>query len=255
MIRYLKSAQLSALQQINGGVIYMLPSILVKLFTLIPLIFLWRVVMSSGVEVGMSLEQMLTYTLMNAVLADMLVVKTAATGWLSDGVLQKLYGRPMSVLGQLAAETIGGWAPMLVMFSLPTLLLAPLLRVELVPRSLWFFPSLILCVSLGFAIDCLFACLSIKLRNMSWLVSRIRMAVIALFSGTVIPIKLLPFGLDDLMRFQPFAALGGSPLSIFVGSANIPETILLQVAWNVVLWPVAILVFRKSQEGIVSYGG
>lgn len=90
---------------------------------------------------------------------------------------------------------------------------------------------------------------------MSWLVSRIRMAIIALFSGTVIPIKLLPFGLDELMRFQPFAALGGSPLSIFVGSANIPETILLQIAWNVVLWPVAILVFRKSQEGMVSYGG
>lgn len=255
MNKYMKTVHLSALEKTNGGTIYLLPDILIKIFTLIPLIFLWRVVMSSGAEVGMSLNQMLTYTYVSAILSDMLVVKTPASGWLSEGVLLKLYGRPQSVLGQLAALTVGGWLPMLLLFSLPMVIIAPLMGVNLIPASPFFLPSLMLCISLGFAADCLFACLSIKLRNMNWLISRIRMAVVSLFSGTVIPIKLLPFGIAKAMKYQPFASLGGAPLSIFTGSADTMEVIVMQIIWNLILWPLALLVFHKSQEGMVSYGG
>lgn len=255
MTKYMKTAHLSALEKTNGGVIYLLPDIIIKICTLIPLVFLWRVVMSSGAQVDMTLEQMLSYTVVSALLADMLVVKTPASGWLSEGVLLKLYGRPLSVLGQLAALTAGGWLPMLLMFSLPMALLTPLLGVSMIPASPYFLISLFLCISLGFAVDFLFACLSIKLRNMNWLIGRIRMAITAILSGTVIPISLLPFGLADVMKYQPFASLGGAPLSIFVGAANVKETIVLQIVWNMVLWPLALFVFHKSQEGMVSYGG
>lgn len=255
MIRYWKTAYMAATEKTNGGLFYLLPDIVIKVATLIPLLFLWRVVMSTGVKVGMTPDQMLSYTLINAVLGSLLVVRTNATGWMSDGVLLKLFGRPLPVLGQLIAQTAGGWVPMLLLFSLPVLLVAPFLGVNIVPKSPWFFLSLLLCVSLGFAMETLFACLSIYLKNMRWLVDRIRAAVIALFSGTVIPIRLLPFGLDTVLKYQPFAALGGAPLSIFVGSADVPETILLQVLWNVILWPFALLVFRASRERMVSYGG
>ena len=255
MKKYLKTAHLSALEKLNGGIVYMFPDIQIKIFTLIPLIFLWRVVMSSGADAGMSLEQMLSYTYLSALLSDMLVVKTAASGWLSEGVLLKLYGRPMPVLGQLAAQTIGAWTPMLLLFSLPMAILAPLFGVRLVPVSPLFLPSLILCVALGFAVDFLFACLSIKLRSMNWLIGRMRMAITAVFSGTVIPIRLLPFGLDEALKYQPFACLGGAPLSVFTDAADTGETIALQIVWNLILWPAALLVWRKSQEGMVSYGG
>ena len=256
MYKYIKTAHLSALEKTNGGIIYLLPDMLLKTFTLIPLIFLWRVVMSSGAQVGMSFDQMLTYTYISALLADMLVVQTTASGWLSEGVLLKLYGRPLPVLGQLAAQTAGGWMPMLLMYSLPMALAAPLFGVNIVPASaLTFFASLMLCISLGFAIDTLFACLSIKLRNMSWLIGRIRMAIVTLLSGTVIPIRLLPYGISEVMKYQPFAALGGAPLSIFTGAADVRETLMLQIAWNIILWPAALLIFKKSQEGMVSYGG
>lgn len=255
MTKYLKTARMAALEKTNGGIFYLLPDVAIKLFTLIPLIFLWRAVLLSGVQVGMSLEQMLSYTFVGGLLADLLVVKTPASGWLSEGVLLKLYGRPISVLGQLAALTAGGWMPMLLLFSLPAVLLAPLLGVSLRPASPYFFLSLLLCISLGFAVDVLFACLSIKLRNMSWLVSRIRVAIVSLLSGTVIPIRLLPFGLAEAMQYQPFASLGGAPLSVFVGIGDARQILLLQMMWNAILWPIALFVFRKSQEGMVSYGG
>ena len=255
MNKYIKSAWMSALEKTNNGVLYLLPDIFIKILTLIALINLWRVVMYSGAHTGMSLNQMLSYTYISALLEEMLVVKTAATGWLSEGVLLKLYGRPMSVLGQLTAETAGGWLPLLLLFSAPMAVIAPIFGVYTAPASPMFFLSLLLCISLGFAIDVFFACLSIRMRNMNWLIGRIRLAVISLLSGTIIPIKLLPFKAEAFFRLQPFASLGGAPLSIFVGSADIPETIIIQIIWNIILWPLALLVFNLSQEGMVSYGG
>jgi ABC-2 type transport system permease protein len=144
---------------------------------------------------------------------------------------------------------------MLLMFSLPMAIVAPLFAVSLIPASALFPVSLLLCITLGFAVDLLFACLSIKLRNMNWLIGRMRVAITTIFSGTVIPIKLLPFGLSEMMKYQPFACLGGAPLSICVGAVNVVETIGLQIAWNLILWPVALIIWKKSQEGMVSYGG
>ena len=71
----------------------------------------------------------------------------------------------------------------------------------------------------------------------------------------MIPISLLPLGLGEAMRYQPFASLGGAPLSVFVGSAAPQEVLPLQLMWNALLWPAALLIFKKSQEGMVSYGG
>jgi ABC-2 type transport system permease protein len=246
---------MSALGRTNGGVAYLLPDIAIRVLSLVTLLYLWRAAMSSGAEVGMGLGQMLSYTYASALLSDMLSVKTAASGWLSEGVLLKLYGRPMPVLGQLVAQTAGGWLPALLMFSLPMAAAAPLLGVNPVPASPLFPASLLLCIALGFAVDFLFACLSIRLRSMNWLIDRARVAIAAVLSGTIIPIRLLPFGLSEAMRYQPFASLGGAPLSIFAGTADAAETIALQIAWNAVLWPAALLAWKKSQEGMVSYGG
>lgn len=255
MRKYVKTAYLASLEKTNNGLLYLFPYILIKIFTLIGLIFIWKVVMSSGVDVGMNMKQMLTYTYISALLADMLVVRTAASGWLSEGVLQKLYGHPLSVIGQLIAHTIGGWIPTLLLFSLPMILISSLLEVSLVPDSILFLPSLLLCITLGFAIDLLFACLSLKLKSMNWLISRIRMAIAAVLSGTIIPIRLLPFEMAEIMMYQPYASLGGAPLSIFVGTPDKSRIIALQLFWNIVLWPIALFIWNKSKEEMVSYGG
>jgi len=253
--KYTATAGMSALEKINSGLIWLIPDIFLKVCTLTALLFMWRIVMESGAQTDMSVDQMLTYTYMSALLSELLVVQTAATGWLSDGVILKLYGRPLPVLAQLAAQTCGGWLPHLLFFSLPMAAVSPLFGISLAPRSALFLPSLLLCISLGFAIDAFFMCLSMKLRNMNWLVGRIRLAVVTLFSGTLIPVNLLPFGLANVMRYLPFASLGGAVLSLFTGTQNASETLALQLFWNLTLWPAALCIFKKSQEGMMSYGG
>lgn len=255
MRKYSKTIQMALKGQINGGVLYLLPNIAAKLLYLIPLMFLWRVLANSGARVEMTLQQMLSYTYLNALLADLMAVQTFASSWCYEGELQRLYIRPCSIYGDLIAETAGGWIPMLLCFSLPMLCVAPLFGVSILPATAWFFPSLLLCVSLGFAVDLIFACVSIQLHGISWLAHVIRMAIVSLFSGTVIPFRLLPFGLEKLFELQPFGSLGGAPLSLFVGTGDPFQVLGLQILWNLVLWPSALIWFKKSQEKMVSFGG
>jgi ABC-2 type transport system permease protein len=254
-LKYLKTIQMSMRAQTNGGIIYHLPSIVLKLVYLLPLMFLWRVLAGSGVDVGMSLNQMLTYTYMNALLIEMLAVRTFASNWNYDGKLVSLFGHPISVLGQIAAQSIGSWIPMLLLFSLPMLCIAPFLGINIVPATLWFFPSLLLCISLGFGIDYIFTCITIRLRGAEWLSHVIRMAIVSFFSGTVLPFRILPAWLAFILESQPFGSLGGAPLSLFVGTTEPARIISTQIFWNLIIWPAAIIWFRKSQERIVSYGG
>jgi len=255
LTRYLKTAQIAMRAQTNEGALYLLPKILVKLIYLVPLMLLWRVLMESGAETGMTLSQMLTYTYVNALFAEQLVVRTKFSGWTYEGELLSLFERPMPIFGQIVAQTAGEWVPMLAAYTLPMLLLSPLFGIRLIPATPWFYASFLLCVSLGFAIDFIFACFTIRLRNMAWLVYMLRMALTLLLSGAVIPFRVMPFGLERVLELQPFGSLGGAALSLFVGTAEPLPTVGLQLFWNAVLWPVSYVFFFKTREKMVSYGG
>lgn len=249
------TAYVSAKEKTSGGVIYLYVEYALRFVYLVPLLLLWRSLFSNGVEVGMTLAQMLSYTYLSILLDEMLNVSTPATAWFVEGIIISLYQRPMSIFGHLAAQTVGGWLPKLLLFSLPMVIVSPLLGISLIPQTIWFLPSLIMTVSLGFAIDFLFACLMIRVRNATWLAHMIRMAIIAIFSGSMIPFALLPWGIGKVLQYLPFGSLAGAPLSLFTGITD-PQTIIpLQIVWNAVLWPLAIWCFRRSSERMVSYGG
>ena len=253
--KYVKTAQTALRGQTNGGIVYMFPQIIIKIIYLVPLMFIWRIVTASGVDAGMSLTQLLSYTYVNALLTDMLVVKTYLSDWDFDSRSTALFTRPISVYGQIISRTAGEWAPGLIMFSLPMALIAPLFGIQILPRTLWVVPSLALCASLGFAFEFFFFCITLRLRNVTWLTYVIRTAVVSFFSGTVIPFKILPFGLDRWIIYQPFGSLGGAPLSLYIGAADPAVIIPIQIFWNVAVWGVTVAWFEKSRERMVSFGG
>ena len=253
--KYFKTA-ITALQgQTNGGIVYLFPQIILKIIYLVPLLFLWRILLGNGMDAGMSLSQLLSYTYINALLTDLLVVKTHMSDWDYDSKNTALFTRPMSVFGQVIARTAGEWVPTLLLFSVPMLVIAPLFGIQIIPRTFWFMPSLFLCISLGFAFEFFFFCVTIRLRNVAWLTQVIRSAIVSFFSGTVIPFKILPFGFDQWIGYQPFGSLGGAPLSLFIGTAEPGPIIFTQVFWNVVIWILATVWFNQSKERIVSFGG
>lgn len=253
--KYIKTAQTALQGQTNGGIVYLFPQIILKVVYLVPLLFIWRTLTANGIDAGMSLTQLLSYTYINALLTDLLIVKTYLTDWDFDSKSTALFTRPMSVYGQVISRTVGEWMPALLLFSLPMALIAPAFGIQVIPQTLWAIPSLFLCASLGFAFEFLFFCVTLRLRNVSWLTMVIRSAVVSFFSGTVIPFKILPFGLDQWMGFQPFGSLGGASLSLFIGTAEPSRIIPVQIIWNVVIWGIAAFWFHKSKERMVSFGG
>lgn len=253
--KYRITARMSVQSRTNGGLIYLVPEIIMRLVYLVPLLFIWRSLAERGTEVEMPVSQLLSYTYMNALAGDMMIVNTCLSAWNFDTKSLEMFTRPMPVFGQVIARTVGEWGPMLLLFSLPMLLAAPVFKIRVLPATLWALPSLFLSVSLGFAFEFVFYCVMVRLRNVSWLTYVIRSAIVSFFSGTVIPFQILPFGMDRWIRYQPFGSLGGAFLALYVGSADAAEILPVQLFWNVIMWAAAACWFRRSRERMVSFGG
>lgn len=252
----LATAKLCFKEQSYFGFANLLAQYLLQIGSLAALLMIWRSLFLQGVDLeGMQLSQFYTYTVLSTILAPLLNIYTPASSWLHDGTMLGLYQRPAGVFSQLAAHTIGGWGMRLLCLSLPVLVISLACGLNLRPASPWFFPSLVLSVLQGFAVDFLFACLLIRMRNLEWTVHCLREALTALFTGSLIPFAVLPWGIGDILQLSPFGTLAGAPLAIFTGLSEPGLLILTQIIWNVILWPFAVYCFKASGERMVSYGG
>ena len=248
--------KMSASAKLNGGIPALLAGYLLKIVYLLPLVFLWRSLSEGGADLGgFTLGQLLTYTCVSTVLRSQLNVYTDAVTWHYDGKILDLYRRPQTIFGQLVTTTIGGWLPELLLFSIPLIFILPLFAINMIPVSAWFWPSLLLSIILGFSVDFLFSCFIISMKNATWMAYSFRAAVTLLLSGAIIPFDLLPWGIGNIFRLLPFGSLASAPLTLFTGMAKASEVIPLQILWNLILWPLAFLAFRKNMEKMVSYGG
>lgn len=260
LLCYTKLSRLCAAQAFDGGVAYVLGGYALRLVRLVILLMVWQSLLSGGADTGgLTLAQVLTYTLISSIFSEQMDIVSPATTAFWEGSIIGRFTRPMPVIAQLIAETAGRWIPALLLYSLPMLVLSPLLGVNVLPASplnaLAFVLSMFLSISLGFAMDFMFAALSVSLKNASYMAYTIRGAIVNVFSGVLIPFALLPWGIGNVLSLLPFGSLASAPLNIYVGGGNFIELLLIQLAWNAVLWPVALAVFRKSQERMVSYGG
>lgn len=256
MKAFFATARLCIRNKNDFGLLWTLGEYLLKLITLFAQWMIWCAILPEGANVdGLTRGAMLVYITVSSALTPMLDVRTPASGWLHDGTMLGLFQRPSSVYVQLIAHTMGGWLIPLVFFALPLLVFCSLLGYPPIPASLWFFLSLILCVSQGFAVDFLFACLTVRMNNLEWQMFTIRNALTALLTGGLIPFAALPWGMGQWMELSPLGTLAGAPLALLTGIGDPARLLGAQIFWNIVLWPLAVWAFGASRERMVSYGG
>ncbi len=256
MQSFLATARMCVRSKNDFGLLWTLGEYLLKLISLLAQWMVWCAILPEGVAIdGMTRGSMLVYISVSSALSPLLDVRTPASSWLHDGTMLSLLQRPASVYLQLAAHTAGTWAIPLSLYALPLLIFTALLGYPPIPASAWFFPSLILCIFQGFAVDFLFACLLIRLNNLEWQVFSLRNALTALFTGGLIPFAALPWGLGRWLELSPLGTLAGAPLALMSGVGDPARLIPAQIFWNIILWPLAIWAFRASRERMVSYGG
>lgn len=256
MRAFFATARMCIRNRDDFGLLWTLGEYLMKLIALFFQGMIWCAILPEGVEIdGMTRSGMLIYITVSSALAPLLDVRTPASGWLHDGTMLSLFQRPSSIFLQLAAHSSGSWLIPLAFFGLPLLLLATLLGYPPVPVSVWFYPSLLLCILQGFAVDFLFACMMIHMNNMEWQAMIIRNALNSLLTGALIPFAALPWGLGQWLELSPLGTLAGAPLALMSGVGNPLRLIPAQIFWNLILWPFAAWAFRASRERMVSYGG
>lgn len=250
------TVRMCATQAFDGNFLFVFAGYAVRLVRMAVLIAVFR---SLPPNEGMTYSQMLTYTVLASALSGQLYFDTPATTALWEGSIIGRFTRPVPVLTDLIAETVGRWFPSLIFYTLPLCIITSFFGVRLLPLSisagLLFPASLLLGISLGFAVDFIFSSIAMRLKNGCFAALAVREAITALLSGLLIPFALLPKGVADVLSWLPFGSLANAPLSIFVGTGDAVPLIGLSVFWNVVLWPASIAFFRKSTEKMISYGG
>lgn len=83
-------------------------------------------------------------------------------------------------------------------------------------------------------------------------------AVIAVLSGTLVPIGLMPTWLRVLAEVLPMRGIVYTPLTFYLGKADGWEVVLLlllQVFWLVVMWWFANWAWQKAFNAVEIQGG
>lgn len=256
MKQFFATARMRIKESSTFGAVNLLGNYLLQAAGTFAMLLIWRQLADANGDLGgMTLAQLTTFTLLTAMLRPMLDVRTPISSWLHEGVLLGLYQRPMGILKQLTAMTLGGWCTHLALLSLPLALLTPLLGGFLTPRCGWFYLSLPLAVAQGFCVDFLFGCLIVWASNMNWQIECLRRALTGLLTGAVIPFALLPGRLGEVLSLSPLGTLAGASLSLFVGTGDPAMLIPAQLLWTALLLPLSLYCFQRSTERMISYGG
>ena len=259
---YLKTAELAAMSYIGDSPLFLLDYLL-RLLRVAVLLGIWHELLASragqtGIA-GLDGAAVLTYTLIAAVFAEPLAGRTELKTSLWDGTIANRLTRPMGIVGQFAAESIGRWSLNLALFSLSLLLAAPLLGVNPAPASLLagalFVPSLALAITVGLAVEFIFGALMAIAEQNIWLIENLRSALETLLTGALLPLAVLPWGLGDIFGWLPFAAMASAPLRIYTASGEALPLLALQAGWAIVLWVLAGWLWTAHREKLASYGG
>ena len=257
--KYWKTAMMAAASYIGDSPLFLV-DYLFRFLRVAVLLALWRVILAGkGSVSGMTLEAVLTYTLIAEVFGGQLAPRTSLDWTFWSGAIVGRMLQPLGIFGQFAAEMCGRWLFELSIFSLPLLLVAPLLGVSPLPAgpaAAVLFPiSLLLGISVGLALEFVFGALLVILALPLWALRQIRAAVTMLLSGALLPLALLPAGVGAAFAWLPFASMASAPLQIYVGTGDAPWLMAVQIGWSLLLWPLARWLRNVSRERMVAYGG
>lgn len=233
---------------------------LMRLLRVAVLLSIWRILLTGkGAVSGMNLASVLTYTLVSEAFAEPLMCRTWLESSFWDGSIAMRFLKPIGVFAQFAVEMMGRWTIGLVCFSLPLMLCAPLLGVNPLPAGppagVLFIVSLILAISVGLALEYIFAATAVGVGLHPYAMNSARAAVGTVLSGALLPLALLPWHLGSVFAWLPFASMASAPLRIYTGTGDAFRLLAIQIGWTAVLWPTAIFLWKRCRERMTAYGG
>lgn len=256
---HLATARLAIFGPLSDG-LWFLVGVFLRLIALAILLAVWPAMLAPGHEVGgYSLGSALTYTLVGAVFADQLNLRTPIAQSLRSGAIASRFTWPMPVVTQHVAELAGGWALPLLIVSVPLLVVAPRLGVNPLPASVTagglFAISLVIAVVIGVAVDVGFALMTVRVEIGFGPLTAARLTLNSICSGAWIPLGVLPFHLGAIFQWLPFASAASAPLRIYTATGDPLLLLTVQATWAVVLTLTVRTLWHRTRERLVMHGG
>jgi viologen exporter family transport system permease protein len=254
---------------IADAIQYRVESAIYFLYEVLPPImmaFVWLTVYQEQSTVaGYALGEMLAYTVGVMVLR---AIVTVHVEWALDynirqGLLSTQLIRPFNYWAFLFADAIA-WKAVRLLLMVPVLIaclywLGP--DMGGITISLERLPALAVSVVLAYVV-CFFLKLCLGFVGF-WTndiigITTLYEVVANIFGGILIPIALLPEWLQVIARLLPIQAIYSVPLSILLGKSEGADPwwgIALQLGWIVVLWALALVLWRAGLRQYESVGG
>ncbi len=194
--------------------------ILANLLTTITLIAIWKAIGRSE-ALPLSTDQFITYSIYAMFISSVYnlnVVGTISSSVRSGDIIFYI-SKPKSLCSQIFFETLGGSLFKLCYIAVPSLLILVLTQGG---TSLYvenFFPAImvfVLSYLFMFFIEAIFGMLSIFALN-AWGLQSLKISLIAVLSGQLIPLALYPDNLKRMVESLPFTKLYSYPILLLLG--------------------------------------
>ncbi len=227
-------------------------------------VFLWKAIFHAFTKVdGLTESQMVTYAIFSSLLTTVfnVNVEKAMFDRILQGEIAIDFIRPTHVILSYLAEDIGIAASFFVSKFVPMLIMISIFYYKPMPESILALILSIISAMLSFGIlwiiGAMMGLVYMKLYDLAN-IGFVKDAVIALLSGSIIPIWFFPERIRVVMSFLPFQYTYQTPLGIYIGKYSHYESLIsmiIQAIWLCLLIIALNLMWRKYSKNILIQGG
>ncbi|WP_240420362.1 ABC transporter permease [Paenibacillus periandrae] len=224
---------------------------------------IWKAVIGSGSVIGISLEQMVTYSILNTLILSLLLhnVSRKVNDSLTTGSIASELLKPLSYPLYLFSDGLGSVAYQFVFVVIPSFLISWIAFGIKAPVSfnhfVGFIISLLIALILSFFLGYLISLIAFWILtsfSLEWIVG----GLLILFSGSFLPLWFYPESWALIARSLPFQFLGYVPAAIYMGyipKEQIGDTLLIGMTWIAGLFLLVNWLWRKAIRRLVVQGG
>lgn len=227
------------------------------------LYFFWDAIYANSTSIsGLSREQTINYVLLAfffmPLVGNDLIWEFGSN--LREGLMIHHLLRPVNFQGMNYAQQFGGLVTRMA-FQLPIMLLAVFLFDLKFPSDFYTWAAFLISALLGFTVMFFFswvlACMAFYTTEI-WGLGVLIEGITIFFSGSLVPLAMMPEWLRGLVLSVPFAQALAVPVGLLAGitpASEAPHIWLIQLAWIVGLWILSNLIFRVAVRKITVQGG
>jgi ABC-2 type transport system permease protein len=224
---------------------------------------IWKAVIGSGSVDGITVEQMITYSIINTLLYALLLngISGKVDDSLKTGAIASELVKPLSYPLYLLSDGLGGSIYQLMFTVVPSFLIAWLCFGVLPPASgvhlAAFIAALFLALVISFLLGYLVSLIAFWFMNhfaLTWTMG----GLITIFSGSFLPLWFFPSSWESVAKMLPFQYLGYVPAALYLGTipkAAIVEVLAEGLVWTAVLLGLVQWLWSRAVRRLVVQGG